>query len=423
MRHYLLRHRYKFYLIVLLIILIGVPTLSHIFIEDVFLPRMRISQKLLIPNYDEIRSDLKQLIEHPIFPDFSNKKNAEKVFSRHIAYNGDGGFSPDTLQSARIKKFHKFYLGWREDENVLKALLADKDIKQVDTAWMTELNEYDHWDFTQNYEVNASLEVYNRVNTMTRFEIFSSISQPNYLEIRTLALINFFKLAGQGHALEGLRTHRQVANLIHSSGTIVGNIAASSMLRDEHRLMEYFKIKNWSPYSYYYISTYIRTSWAWIELIRASLFTGIPDDFFDLAKTQTGICGALWELSPALAIYVDFFQPQVTLESDFTGPSRAFLSKHPVLAAQCRSNLNAVALSRSPASENIFSSHTHVEADLPKIRSLINYETTIIDNWVYIPFIRRIVGGSLLTEPTANYTKLFAVQRRNRLLQNYNVIE
>jgi hypothetical protein len=230
--------------------------------------------------------------------------------------------------------------------------------------------------------------------------------------------------AQENKAYEGLQAHRKVIELIHSSGTLLGNVTAAAMLKDEYLLVSRFDIKNWKTKPILSIDSYSRVSWAWIGLIKTSFFQKLPQKFLPYMKPQNGICAGARETAASYALYLDFFSPRTTLESDFSD-NVAFSSKiFNKLSEDCNHSNYKAFLTRSPASIQPWKwSSLNVNADLFKNYAETEFDFTIADNWIYLPFVRRFVGLSLFSNGSPiNYTVHYDAVRSPFAGINYQTV-
>jgi hypothetical protein len=359
----------------------------------IFKPKMSEMSLDLRLKHDKILDDLKTLEKFPVFPEFTTEKNAEWALAQKITWNGENYPMYDTAETLQVRKVWRTYGLWRTDEATFKNFINDSHLMSINTDWLERLNKYDHWNFSTHRQLSTPLALIPKVNSMTRVEIFSQLPIPNYSDLRNWALLNFIKKVQENKAIEGLKTHRKMAQLIHSSGTLIGNVTAAAMLKDEYFLMSRFSIKNWEPKPLYSIDAYTRTSWVWIGLLKASFFNNLPDDFLPYAKPQNGVCASVREASANFTMYLDFFAGRTFFESDFRENVTASTKLFHQLNSDCNHSNYKSFLTRSPASTQPWTwSSLDMNADLFKNYSSTEFNFTIDDNWIYLPYVRRFVG-------------------------------
>lgn len=356
--------------------------------------------------HDKILEDLDTLERFPIFPELTTEKNAEWAIAQKITWNGENYPMYDTAETLQVRKVWRSYGLWRSDEATYKNLVNDSQLMSVNTDWLERLDKYDHWNFSTHRQLSTPLALIPKVNSMTRVEIFSQLPIPNYADLRNWALLNFLKKLHENKAIEGLKTHRKVAELIHSSGTLIGNITAAAMLKDEYFLISRFAINNWQPMPYYSIDAYTRTSWVWVGLLKASLFNNLSEDFLPYAKPQNGVCASVREASANFTMYLDFFAGRTIFESDFRENVAASTKLFNKLSSDCNHSNYKSFLTRSPASTQPWTwSSLDMNADLFKNYSATEFDFTIDDNWIYLPYVRRFIGlAFFLNGNSINYS-------------------
>ena len=406
MAGYLKKNRYKIFFLILAIMLATLPFFENISTMFIFKPKMSEMSLGLRLKHDRILEDLNTLERFPIFPELTTEKNAEWAIAQKITWNGENYPMYDTAETLLVRKLWRSYGLWRLDQPTFNNLINDTQLMSVNTDWLERLEKYDHWNFSTHRQLSTPLALIPKVNSMTRVEIFSQLPIPNYADLRNWALLYFFKKLQQDKPNEGLKVHRKVAELIHSSGTLIGNVTAASMLKDEYFLMSRFSVKNWEPKPMYSIDAYTRASWVWVGLLKASLFNNLPKDFFAYAKPQNGVCASVREASANFTMYLDFFSGKSLFESDFTENVAFSSNLFNQLNSKCNHSSYKSFLTRSPASTHPWTwSSLDINADLFKNYSATDFDFTIDDNWIYLPYVRRFIGlAFFLNGNSINYT-------------------
>ncbi len=406
MAKYLKRNRYTILFFLLFVGICTVPFVERITTVFIFKPMMSEINIELSLHKDRILSDLEILETYPLFQEHAREKNAEWVISQHIGWHGEGSPTQDSLKSFKVRKLAKFYSTWRLDEKVYEKLLQDEDLMNLNTDWITRLEKYDHWNFSTHREVATPLALVPKVNSLTRVEIFSQLPIANYQDLRSWVIIHFLQKAKSGNTLQGFKALRKVAELMHSSGTLIGNISAASILKDEYVLMSKFKNSDWQPKPQVSIEAYIRVSWAWLGLVKTAFFHPFPKEYWQYMKPENGICASARESAASYSVFIDFFAPRVSFESDFSANLLSSKKIFERLSFDCNHSNYSGFLNRSPSSTHPWSwSSIDVNAGLFKNYSKMDFNFTTIDNWIYLPFVRRFVGLSFFTAGSPiNYT-------------------
>ncbi|MGZ3690086.1 MAG: hypothetical protein ACXVAX_01195, partial [Pseudobdellovibrio sp.] len=319
MIRYLKSRRYFILFAFVLMGLFMIPVMSEVSVALILKPEVREYNIELQYNYSKILDDLTVLENNPIFKRSNYENNAEYLISKHVPWEGIANpLIAKNSTNLSIQKIAKVYFSWSTLEQQFSALMSDKSLLKVDTSWLKKLDAYDSWNFSTNKELTSALASIPHVNAMTRLEIFAQLPAPNYDIFKSWAILNFIKLEKKGKAIEGLRTYRKIAELMHSSNTIVGNITAASMLKDEYTLMSKFNVKGWTPVPVYYIDAYIRTTWAWMGVLKVPYFDTLPVEFLAHLKPETGLCASSRESVSNFSLYLDLYQPQSRFEANFT---------------------------------------------------------------------------------------------------------
>lgn len=391
MVNYLRSRRYFILFGLTLLCLLFLPVFARLSIDTVLKPTIAEHNLALVHSYGKILTDLEDLSQFPVFPESAYKKNAEFVLSKYIEFDGDEGTTLFYKKSQAIKKIQRLYLGWKQSPLIRQRLVNDPDLRKLDTRWMRELLKYDYWDFSDNRKVVSLFESLAHVNASTRLEIFNHMPIPSYGELRSWALLNFINSYRSGKPLDGMRVYRKTAELINSSGTLIGQVTAAAMLKDEYAIMSLFDVKGWEPRPIFAIESYVRVSWAWIGILKMPYFGEFPNQFISYIHPQYGICAGSRLASADYGLYVDFFQPQSFFESNFTSNVAVTSKLYKKIHENCRIESFSRFLSRSPASINPWSSYV-IDEDINTKRHDIDYDFSIQDNWIYLPYVRRLVG-------------------------------
>ena len=392
MIRYLKSRRYFILLSILLLGLMMIPIMAEVSVALILKPEVREYNVELKYNYPRILEDLATLEANPIFKRSEYNNNAEFLISKHVPWEGIANpliTKSETTMS--VQKISKVYFSWRTLEDQFENLMSDKALLKVDTSWLKKLDAYDSWNFSTNKELTSALASIPHVNALARLEIFSQLPSPNYDIFKSWALLNFIKLEKKGKAIEGLRTYRKIANLMHSSNTIVGNITAASMLKDEYTLVSKFNIKGWTPVPVFYIDAYIRTTWAWMGILKVPYFDTLPVEFLAHLKPETGLCASSRESISNFSLYLDLYQPQTRFETNFSDNVIYTTHLYKKIQNVCNLQIYNTFLERSPASISPWSSFK-IDRDFFKANLNTDYDFSIEDNWIYLPYVRRIVG-------------------------------
>ena len=416
---YLRARRYHIFFIFVLTALALVPFSAHVAIELFLRPQSHENQDALYQNLPKILNDLEVINAHPIFPEWTSDNNAEYLISKYVAFEG---YEKLILRNPRydaLKKIDKSYSDWRRSPATIEAMMKDHDLMAINTEWINSLQYFDYWNFSSNTQIKEALAVVPSVGAMTRIEIFSQLPIPNYNMLRNWALVNFLQQTKKGHTVNGMKNYRKVAELINTSGTLIGNITAASMLKEEYALVSKFGIRNWKTQPVFYIDTYMRVSWAWIGLLRLPMFDRLPQKFLRYAKPENGVCAGSWETVSNYSAYLDFFQPQAMFESDFSKNVKFTSDLYGTLQAKCNLQSYKPFLSRSPASIDFTASY-RMDASIYNIQKGTDYNYSMQDNWLYWPYVRRLIGFfSFNNVSPINYLMHYQAKKKKFAGENY----
>lgn len=389
---YLHSRRYFIYFAFVFFTLALIPLVAHVSVDLFFRPQIMERNAKLYQNLPKILSDLEMLDQNPIFPELRTHNNAEFLISKYVIFDGYERNISRNNQYDAMSKIHVDYGNWRNNTLTLEKIQADESLMTLDTSWLEELHAYDHWNFSSNKRVKESMALVPNVNSMARTEIFTQLPVPKYDMMRSWALIHFLQMQKSGHGSQGIKTYRKVTELINTTGTLIGNITAANMLKDEYVLVSKFDIKNWTTRPYYHIDTYIRVSWAWVGLLRLPMFDRLPKKFLRFVKPQNGVCASSWETLATYSIYLDFFQPRTYFESDFSKNVKFTTDLYRDVQAQCNLESYSPFLKRSPASLSPMTNSYNIDASIYNLHTNTDYNYSVEDNWVYLPYLRRLVG-------------------------------
>jgi hypothetical protein len=400
-----------------LLALFIVPIIARLSVDTVFRPQLGERNADLNKNIPKILADLEVLSAHPVFPAAVYKNNAQFLLNKYIGTNGMEITAVRNPQYFSLRKFTTIYGKWRTNPALLDLIMNDNDLMSLDTSWMQSLHEFDHWNYSDRREVIARLSSVQDVNALTRLEIFSQLPTPSFRDIRGWALLNFIKLYKSGQGYEGLKTYRHVANLLHTSGNLVASVTATFMLRDEYILLEHFHVKDWKPVPIVYVDAYYRVVWAWMAILKLPYFNEFPEAFVKYLSPQNGICAGALEAISSFTLYRDFFEPQSFFEADFSENVTFTKNLFRKIHNECNLAIYSKFLDRSPASLNPFSSFTLDEEISSKIKNT-DYNFSMMDNWVYIPYVRRLVGMMYFANGSPiNYLMPYETETRRKKLK------
>lgn len=385
----------------ILILLVGlVVASSHFIVVFIFEPRLEAHRQRFNRMTSKILADLEMLNQNPPFEDLSFERDAQVAIDPYISWEGIS--SSDSAD--RVRDLLLRYAYWRSAPGQLKQLTEDPDFKSIDTEWVNELYKYDHWNLPSKPEHGARLRQLGELNGLDRMAAWAKIPLPNYKDLREWATLNFLRKQKAGQGLAGLHSYRKVSQLIHSSGTLVGNAVAAAMLRDEVFLMEHFKVSGWVSTPMEVIEAYRRISWAWSGLARMPWFGELPSQFKPYLKTKFGLCAVAFETSAGIPGLQDFLEPRVLFETNYTpavGRVRAFQNQ--VLSECHLAEFASIFAATIPASNGLFHQRP---ADALFVAAPVSIPLGPL-NYTRIPYLRRILGMILMTVAVPDFFRLY----------------
>lgn len=408
-----LRHRRHFILLaIVLTALLSLPVFSRLTVDTVLKPLINEQNASLTAQYQNILLDLEILTAHPVFPPHNYRNNAQFVLLKYIPMDGIESASFKNPRYDALLKMTEEYNNWRGDDRILQKMLKDKELLSIDTSWLKQLEDYDHWNYSSHKEIVSSLSPVRDVSGITRLEIFSQLPQPTFNVMRAWALLNFIKMQKVGRGKEALETYRQVAYLMHTAGNFVASMTAYSMLKDEYILLGRFPVKGWEPIPVYYLEAYSRVTWAWMAILKVPYFSEFPPAFYQYLKPQNGLCAGARNAVASFTLYRDFFEPQTYFESNFASNIAYTKKLYIKIKTECNLNIYNKFLDRSPASLDLFSSFT-LDESIFKAAKNTEYNFSLIDNWIYLPYIRRLVGFVYFSPSSPmNYTMPYESRKK-----------
>lgn len=409
---YLRQRRHFILFAIIFSAFLSLPIFSRLAIDTVFRPLINEQNAGLTANYQKILADLEILAAHPVFPERSYRDNAQFILLKYIPMDGIESQSAKNPRYDAILRMTNEYNDWRDDERVWQSMIHDKELLSIDTSWLKKLDKYDHWNYSSHKEIVSSLSPVRDVSGITRMEIFSQLPQPTYNFLRSWATLHFIKMHKQGHGKEALQIYRHVAFLMHSSGNLVGSMTAYSMLKDEYALLGRFPVKGWDPIPVYYLETYARVTWAWMGILKISYFSEFPYAFFPYLKPQNGLCAGAREAVASFTLYRDFFEPQTYFEANFASNIAYTKKLYIKIKTECNLNIYNKFLDRSPASLDWMSSFTLDESIFKRARNT-EYNFSLMDNWIYLPYVRRLVGLMYFSPGSSmNYVRRYESRKK-----------
>jgi hypothetical protein len=297
-------------IVLLLLIIVSTPLISRTIEAVYFGPRLNAPHTRFDRLSPRILSDLKTLSPRAPFAAVEYSSDAQAFLDQHISWEGTSSADAD-----RVRELLKRHLYWRKTPGELKELMNEPDFKVLDASWIAELMKFDHWDLTANAKLRERLAQMPALDGTERITAYTTMPMPNYSELREWATLYMLQSYRAGRAKQALAHYRHAASLSNSTGTLIGQMIAVAMLKDEYTFKEVFKIDGWQLVSSDVIDAYQRVSWAWAGIGLEVWREGLPEDFKPFVQPQLGVCPAAWE--SGFLGFTDFLEPHFLLETDF----------------------------------------------------------------------------------------------------------
>jgi hypothetical protein len=378
----------------------------NLFVSAVLLPRFRTeSIQSVLVHKAEILADLALLQSKPVFPESPRLKNAEPLLSRHIQWGGLPRL--ENKDRDALDSLYKKYPQWRTDGEQQKKLMHDPALKGIDTSWLEDLHSFDHWNLTTRPEVKVRLDRASSLNGLGRIGLFAALPLPEYMELRSLAYLRFFQLYVQGRGAEGLKTMFKVAELCHSSGTLVGQMVAAQMLKGERDFASAYGLGSVPVAGGSSVEAYRRLSWAWVGIAMAWPFSKALDEFQPYMSRGNGACTAAWEQPAGFLAMQDFFGSHWPLETDFSSELARSHALQVRLLETCSGQAFLGFLAPTPDGANAWAMRGVDRRDVASYDPETDAQAVTLVNLSKIPYLRRLAGMWLMTLARPNYMNLY----------------
>jgi hypothetical protein len=361
---------------------------TYCYVHIFLLPKIHASTNDLARFEPRILADLKLLTTDPIYKDLPREKNAERFLSGFISWAGSHVEVLKDLNHDRLITLMKAHERALQNDEEWAALLADDQLKDLDLKWVDQLAAYDHINFGTHPVYHDLLARVEHAHGYERMQIAAALPLPDMNELRFAALARVAQLETEDRIDEAIPLYRHVGYLISTTDSMVGLYNSVIMLQNEKSLAERTDFK-WPVVDSRRISAMKRTSWAWSGIERIKSRQGSLGAFEPYFKRSANACAGVLEVLNLESMLQDYLSPTTFLESDF----RDRLAKQNSFAKQLYTVCDHENL-------NVFLTPI-AEADSPLMLSRRKV------NPARIPFLRRIIGLTLLTEAIPNDFRLY----------------
>lgn len=369
--------------------------------------KLRESEKELREVLPKFVADLKAIDANPPFPNWSRERNAEPMISLWVSWQGKGMEEQNTLAHQTLRQLFEKYPKAMSDESQFMAFSNDALIEKIDTRWMDNLLNFDHWRITSYPKVQEQLREVKNLNSLGRIGAIASMPVPNFIELRQFAFVHLIKKNKQGEAMAGLKVFRKVAELSHTTGTLVGEMVAVAILKAEMNLVTLTKAYTWPIVDPDRVNAFQRVSWTWAGYLKSTWLTGFPSELEPFLKPQTGLCGGAGEGTASVHGLSDFLEPQFPFELDFSDVLAASRKLSAKTQEICGLQEFAPLMDRSPASANPL-----LNQDLGLTTVSGEKPPGLFFNPARIPYARRTVAVMLMTIGSPSFMKFYNQEQR-----------
>ncbi|MEQ1876020.1 MAG: hypothetical protein ABL958_05195 [Bdellovibrionia bacterium] len=364
---------------ILALVSLAVPAaVTRWVVHSHFMPRIHEWQSALHDHDEKILADLEKMDAEPIFPDRSRNNNANSVLEKYVAWEGANVKDLDSPDVVSLRELFAKYPEWRKDKTQHAALAADPALAKIDTSWIKELATFDHWNFYASDHIATALEKIPQSGGIARVTILSAYPIPKFSDYRNWHYAYYFQSLKKGRGREGLAAIRHAAHLAHSTFSLVGEMTAVAILRDEIKLAGFKPVKGWKTFEDESIDRFKRLAWTWAGLVRTADWGSLNPKFERYLKAQNGFCGGVAE-SHGMAIWADMLGSRFPLETDFTPEIEGSRQAQMKFLKIC--DLNELEIVQSPIRNN---------TDL-----------------AFFPYIRQIVGLQLIVIASPTFMKFY----------------
>lgn len=359
---------------------------SHLYISWYLLPTMTASADDLARLEPRILADLKLLREKPIFTELAREKNAERFISGFIACYGDCGVNhSDALETPEHEKLvammrvHDHAL--RSDDE-WSAFLDDEALEELDLAWVDQLIAYDHIDFATHPSYISALARVETSHGIERLAISKALPFPAMNELRFATLARAAQLSLEDRGEEARRIYRHISYLLSTTDSLMGSLVSVSMLENEKQLSERLDF-SWNLIDDARIRAMRRTSMAWGGIVNVQAGRGEFGLYQDYFSRSTNACAVSNEAVGRDVMLEDYLKPTAFLEMDFSDQLMRTRALQKKILEICEHENLDVFLKPMPPS-NLMAGRLKM-------------------NPARVPFLRRVLGLTLLSVASPNY--------------------
>ncbi len=382
--------------ILLILGLLLSPIIYSRFTEMRFQAQIRNQYKKVQTHLPQILIDLHDLDQNPLFNPKNTLKDATDFMDQNLSWQG---IEPEVNDKNRplLNLFNK-HPEWDKNPQNLQSLYNDPQIKNINVDWVEQLSQFDQWNYFRSQKIQNQLKSVKYKNRLDRFVTIAELPMPSLNELRMSGIVYFLKQIKNNQIDEEKSVIAKIAQLSHSSETLVGRFFAAQLLLDEIYLDENFKFLNLKTIAREKIESYKRVTWAWQGLNRLSFFHKIPKELNAYMKKGTGFCSTHIEsphsLFPvSLFLDTDLFKNRVIFEKDYAERFKESHKFREEAFAACGLKTLEGFLSRIPATDTA-----------PNLNQKTSY------TWKNLPYFKRSIS---LANKSLFYNNYFRLYEKN----------
>lgn len=295
LKKYLLRWPLYFILIVFPILIGG----AHYVRSEVYQTRMLQMLEKTLSHWPKFVEDLKILDTQTITRPITRNQNAAMFLSERLTWNPFEQNPTDAQLPAMLAKdLIGKYAKWDSDPSELAKLLADPDLKKIDTSWVRELSRFDHIDLSVTKNQTEHLNRLAQANVLDRISIIASLPIPEYKQALDLATVSVLQAhlanASSVEMLSSLADLETLFHLLQSSPTLVEQMLAVATLSRKQNLIEALKIQGATFVPREMLLRLRRVAWMWASVINLSSMQEFEPALAEVRpfmKTKNFFCG------------------------------------------------------------------------------------------------------------------------------------
>lgn len=397
----------RLFLLALVNLFIVAPAICHFYAREK-LAQLRTGEEELRASLPKFIADLQAMDAHPVFPDWRRSRNAEPFLSEWISWEGEGAIKLDSPAHRALRELFAKHPQAMKDERQFSEFAADPLLNQVETRWMEKIADYDHWHPTLSAKVLPKIAEGSALNSIGRVGVYATLPVPDYTELRQFAFAHFVKLYRSKRTREGLTTFRKAAELMHTSGSLIGGMSAAAMLLTEPALAAFAHEYSWPVLPPGAAERYRRLSWTWTGYVNGAWIGEFPQELWAYLKPQNGLCSGAGENIASLTSFSDFFEETAPLELNFKKALARSRDLQMKVRDLCGQPEFGPFIERTTASANPL-----ILKDAPSVYKVMSQGAPpLIVNPARLPYVRRVVGLTLMTVAAPDYLRFYRTEGR-----------